>query len=73
MSLETLLMLSAGLNRSTLERLSSHQDPELESFAWAETQKEINAGWSWLAHDHDTQGLLIAWRFALRQGPTKIR
>ena len=66
-------MLSAGLNRSTLEHLSSRQDPELESSAWAETQKEINAGWSWLANDHDTHGLLIALRFALRQGPAEIR
>ena len=66
-------MSSAGLNRNTLERLRSRQDPELEASAWAETQKEINAGWAWLANDRGSEGLLIALRFALRQGPTKVR
>ena len=73
MSMDTLQILSKGLNKSVLERLGNRQDPELESAAWQETQKELAAGWTWLANDTDTSGLLIALRFALRQGPTKIR
>ena len=73
MSMDALLILSNGLNKSVLERLGNRQDPELESSAWQETQKELAAGWTYLANDPDTSGLLIALRFALRQGPTKVR
>ena len=73
MSMETLLVLANGLNKSVFERLGSRQDSELEASAWQETQKELAAGWTWLANDSDTSGLVIALRFALRQGPTKVR
>ena len=73
MSMDTLQILSKGLNKSVLDRLGNRQDPELESAAWQETRKELAAGWTWLANDADISGLLIALRFALRQGPTKIR
>ena len=73
MSMETLLVLANGLNKSVFERLGSRQDPELEASAWQETQKELAAGWTWLANDSDASGLVIALRFALRQGPTKVR
>ena len=73
MSVDTLLMLASSLNRSTYDRLRSRQDSDLEEAAWAETQKELDAGWSWIANDGHKEGLFIAWRFALRQGPTKVR
>ena len=73
MSVDTLLMLSSSLNRSTYDRLKCRQDSSLEEAAWAETQKELDAGWSWIANDGQREGLFIALRFALRQGPTKVR
>ena len=73
MSVDTLLMLANSLNRSTYDRLRSRQDSDLEEAAWAETQKELDAGWSWIANDGHREGLFIALRFALRQGPTKVR
>ena len=73
MTMDTLLILSSGLNKGTLERLRARQDHELELAAWEETKKELDAGWSWLSDDRSTKGLLIALRFALQQGPTKIR
>ena len=44
MSVDTLLMLASSLNRSTCDRLKCRQDPDLEEAAWAETQKELDAG-----------------------------
>ena len=73
MTMDTLLILSSGLNKSVLERLRIRQDHDLELAAWEETRKELDAGWSWLSDDKSNKGLLIALRFALRQGPTKIR
>ena len=73
MSVDTLLVLSRSLNRSTYDRLKNRQDADLEEAAWAETQKEIDAGWSWIANDGQRTDLFIALRFALRQGPTKVR
>ena len=69
MTMDTLLILFSGL----LERLRTRQDHDLELAAWEETRKELDAGWSWLSDDKSNKGLLIALRFALRQGPTKIR
>ena len=57
MSMETLLVLANGLNKSVFERLGSRQDPELEA-ATQETQKELAAAWTWLAKDSDTSGLV---------------
>ena len=73
MTMDTLLILSSGLNKSVLKRLRTRQDHDLELAAWKETRKELDAGWSWLSNDQSNKGLLIALRFALRQGPTKIR
>ena len=73
MTMDTLLILSSGLNKSVLERLRIRQDHDLELAAWEESKKELDAGWAWLSDDKDSKGLLIALRFALRQGPAKIR
>ena len=73
MSLDTRLVLCKRLNKGTFERLSHRQDQELEQVAWTETQKEVDAGWAWTANDHQCEGLSVALRFALRQGPSRIR
>ena len=73
MSVDTLLVLGCGLNRNTYDRLKRRQDPDLEEAAWTETQKELDAGWSWIANDTQREGLFVALRFALRQGPAKVR
>ena len=71
MSLETLKVLSKGINSASLKKLTRRQDVELETVTWAETESELAAGWVWKAAA-DNSCVFIATRFGIRQGP-KIR
>ena len=71
MSLETLKVLSKGINSASLKKLTRRQDAELETVTWTETESEIAAGWVWKAAA-DNSCVFIATRFGIRQGP-KIR
>jgi len=68
---DTLVKLAKGINHSTLRSMDRRQDSELEQGAWDETCKELAEGWLW-KDDRDSQNIVIAKRFGLRQG-AKIR
>ena len=71
-SVHTLGILSKGLNKSTLEKLARKTDEQLEADTWAETQKEIDAGWVWLDEGPLPEGVVMAMRFGIMQNKLRV-
>ncbi|CAE7235845.1 unnamed protein product [Symbiodinium sp. CCMP2592] len=71
-SVETLGVLSKGLNKATLQKLSRRQDSEIEESTWVETQKEIDAGWVWLEEGPVPEMVSIAMRFGIMQNKLRV-
>ena len=67
-SVDTLRVLSDGLNSSVLEKLRPHQVEDLERETWQETQKKLHAGWVWVDEASDVKGKIVGFRFSLHQG-----
>ncbi|CAE7626039.1 NaCP60E [Symbiodinium sp. CCMP2592] len=71
-SVETLGVLSKGLNKATLQKLSRRQDSEIEESTWVETQKEIDSGWVWLEEGPVPEMVSIAMRFGIMQNKLRV-
>ncbi|CAE7351602.1 NaCP60E, partial [Symbiodinium sp. CCMP2592] len=71
-SVETLGVLSKGLNKATLQKLSRRQNSEIEESTWVETQKEIDAGWVWLEEGPVPEMVSIAMRFGIMQNKLRV-
>ncbi|CAE7839749.1 NaCP60E [Symbiodinium sp. CCMP2592] len=67
MSSTSLRLLAPGLNKTVFSsKLARRQDEELEQTVWAETQREIDSCWVWVATEFS--GRSITMRFGIRQG-----
>ena len=71
-SLDTLKLLSGGLNKATRDKMSLKQDPDLEAATWEETLAELQSGWIWQAPKVEDDFKVFARRFGISQNG-KIR
>ena len=67
----TVVVLTDGMNKSTLEAHSKRQDELLENATWVDSTEE-RAGWIWPCQDPSLEGKAVARRFGLKQ-KEKIR
>ncbi|CAE7914447.1 unnamed protein product, partial [Symbiodinium necroappetens] len=67
-SLDTLRLLSEGLNKQTLDQMSMKQDAELEAATWEETEAELQHGWIFEAPTVESDFRVYARRFGISQG-----
>ena len=72
MSVETLRTLSAGLNQAVQDKMQRQQESELEAQTWAETEKELSAGWVWRDASDSWTDKVVGYRFGITQG-AKVR
>ena len=67
MSVETMVRMAQGLNKSMIKKASAVDDPLIAEEVWRQTQTEVEKGWLFPDPAGESSGTVVAPRFGLKR------